>query len=115
MNKLFHILLITFYNCIVSFGQVQNLEVLVPKNDKCILKIFTRDEYGDLYGQGSAVLIDSKGIAVTNFHVLDGASNAVAITNSGEKFKINNNDENILLLNNISSDFENLNFKIKNY
>jgi hypothetical protein len=32
---------------------------------------------------------------------------------SGEKFKINNNDENILLLNNISSDFENLNMKIK--
>jgi hypothetical protein len=33
---------------------------------------------------------------------------------SGEKFKINNNnDENILLLNNISSDFENLNLKIK--
>ena len=88
MNKLYHILLITFYNCIVTFGQVQNLEVLVPKNDKCILKIFTRDEYGDLYGQGSAVLIDSKGIAVTNFHVLDGWSNAVAITISGEKFKI---------------------------
>ena len=31
---------------------------------------------------------------------------------SGEKLKINNNDENILLLNNISSDVENLNMKI---
>ena len=32
---------------------------------------------------------------------------------SGEKFKINNSDENILLLNKIGSDFENLNLKIK--
>ena len=32
---------------------------------------------------------------------------------SGEKFKINNNDENILFLNDISSDFESLNMKIK--
>jgi hypothetical protein len=32
---------------------------------------------------------------------------------SGEKFKINNNDENILFLNDISSNFESLNLKIK--
>ena len=32
---------------------------------------------------------------------------------SGEKFKINNNDENILLLNKIESDFQSLNSKIK--
>ena len=32
---------------------------------------------------------------------------------SGEKFKINNDDENILFLNKISSDFESLNLKIK--
>ena len=32
---------------------------------------------------------------------------------SGEKFKINNSDENILLLNKIGSDFESLNSKIK--
>jgi hypothetical protein len=32
---------------------------------------------------------------------------------SGEKFKINNNDENILMLNNISRNFESLNLKIK--
>ena len=32
---------------------------------------------------------------------------------SGEKFNINNNDQSISLLNNIVSDFENLNLKIK--
>ena len=32
---------------------------------------------------------------------------------SGEKFKINNNDESILFLNDISSNFESLNLKIK--
>ena len=33
---------------------------------------------------------------------------------SGEKFKINNNDENILILNEILNDFKSLNFKIEN-
>ena len=33
---------------------------------------------------------------------------------SGEKFKINNNDENILILNEIIKDFKSLNFKIEN-
>ena len=33
---------------------------------------------------------------------------------SGEKFKINNNEENILILNEIIKDFKSLNFKIEN-
>ena len=33
---------------------------------------------------------------------------------SGEKFKINNNDENILILNNVLTDFQNLNKNIDN-
>jgi tetratricopeptide (TPR) repeat protein len=68
--------------------QIQNLEALVIKNDKCVLKIFTVDEYGELLGQGSGVLIDSKGIGITNFHVLEGASNAVAVNIKGERFTI---------------------------
>ena len=71
-----------------SSAQIQNLEALVTKNDKCVLKIFTVDEYGELLGQGSGVLIDSKGTGITNFHVLEGASNAVAVNIKGEKFII---------------------------
>jgi tetratricopeptide (TPR) repeat protein len=74
--------------CFNYTSQIPNLEALVSKNDKCILKIFTIDEYGELLGQGSGVLIDSKGIGVTNFHVLEGASNAVAVNIKGEKFII---------------------------
>ncbi len=33
---------------------------------------------------------------------------------SGEKFKINNNDENLLILNEVKKDFKNLNSKIEN-
>jgi ankyrin repeat protein len=33
-------------------------------------------------------LIDSKGIAINNYHVLEGASNAVAISSTGEKYNI---------------------------
>jgi tetratricopeptide (TPR) repeat protein len=74
--------------CFQSSAQILNLETLVSKNDKCVLKIFTTDEYGELIGQGSGVLIDSKGIGITNFHVLEGASNAVAVNIKGEKFTI---------------------------
>jgi tetratricopeptide (TPR) repeat protein len=76
------------FNFGIVNSQIPNLEALVTKNDKCILKIFTVDEYGELLGQGSGVLIDSKGIGVTNFHVLEGASNAVAVNIKGEKFII---------------------------
>lgn len=82
---------ITFFVFAAIFNttsQIQNLETLVSKNDKCILKIFTIDEYGELLGQGSGVLIDSKGIGITNFHVLEGATNAVAINIKGESFPI---------------------------
>jgi len=74
--------------CFNYTSQIPNLETLVAKNDKCILKIFTVDEYGELLGQGSGVLIDSKGIGITNFHVLKGASNALAENIKGEKFII---------------------------
>lgn len=85
-----NISLFIFVLCIFgnASSQISNLEALVSKNDKCILKIFTVDEYGELLGQGSGVLIDSKGIGVTNFHVLEGASNAVAVNIKGEKFII---------------------------
>ena len=80
--------LLLMFNFGIVNSQIPNLEALVTKNDKCILKIFTVDEYGELLGQGSGVLIDSKGIGVTNFHVLEGASNAVAVNIKGEKFII---------------------------
>ena len=69
-------------------AQISNLEALVSKNDKCVLKIITLDENGDDYAQGSGVLIDSKGIGITNFHVLEGALNAYAINHKGERIKI---------------------------
>lgn len=84
----FSLLILTFFCCFNTVAQIPNLEALVSKNDKCVLKIFTVDEYGELLGQGSGVLIDSKGIGVTNFHVLEGASNAVAVDIKGEKFII---------------------------
>ena len=55
-------------------------------------------------------------VKLTLTELIEGSRRMYLIYNahkSGEKFKINNNDENILLLNNISSDFENLNMKIK--
>ena len=69
-------------------SQISNLEALVSKNDKCVLKIITLDENGDDYAQGSGVLIDSKGTGITNFHVLEGAKNAYAINHKGERIKI---------------------------
>ena len=55
-------------------------------------------------------------VKLTLTELIEGSRRMYLIHNahkSGEKFKINNNDENILFLNDISSDFESLNLKIK--
>ena len=55
-------------------------------------------------------------VKLTLTDLIEGSRRMYLIYNahkSGEKFKINNNDENILLLDDISSDFESLNLKIK--
>ena len=55
-------------------------------------------------------------VKLTLTDLIEGSRRMYLIFNahkSGEKFKINNNDENILFLNDISSNFESLNLKIK--
>lgn len=48
--------------------------------------IFAIGAEGDTLGQGSGFLIREDGVIVTNFHVLRGATSAVIVLNSGERY-----------------------------
>ena len=47
-------------------------------------------ENNSSYSQGSGFFIDGSGVAVTNYHVIDGMTAAYALMTSGERFEITN-------------------------
>jgi tetratricopeptide (TPR) repeat protein len=90
MNNLTKTILLLFT---ISFAmnlnaQITGLTNLVKKTDPSIIKIYTINSNGEYERQGSGVLINGTGMAISNFHVLAGAKKAVAITNLGSKFEI---------------------------
>jgi S1-C subfamily serine protease len=46
------------------------------------------DGNGDAYASGSGFFIDSSGLAVTNYHVIEGASAAAILTTDGEVYDV---------------------------
>ena len=85
----------------------KDLSDIINESEKASFIIYTYDEYGSPSGSGSGFFIEKSGIAITNYHVLDGAVKAVIITNDSSKYEI----EKI-----IASDSKKdlLKFKIKN-
>lgn len=85
-------LLKSIFIILLSIASIRNadaqLTALVQKNEKAIFAIFTYDEYGSPSGMGTGFFIDSKGTAITNYHVLDGASKAIIKLNDDTKFEI---------------------------
>jgi S1-C subfamily serine protease len=58
---------------------------------KCASAVFYLERYdsdGALMGIGSGFFISRDGLAVTNYHVIDGASSAVIVTADGEKYDV---------------------------
>jgi len=53
-----------------------------------VLTIISYDAAGNREAQGSGFILTSDGLAATNFHVLDGASKAIAECCSGRKFDV---------------------------
>ena len=54
----------------------RNLQDIIEDTKQATLTVYTFDEYGSPLGSGSAFFIDKNGTAITNFHVLDGATKA---------------------------------------
>jgi tetratricopeptide (TPR) repeat protein len=72
-----------------SFAQLGDLNILVQKVDPSVVKIYTLNPITQEFeSQGSGVIVSSKGICVTNYHVLVGAKKAIAITASQKQFEI---------------------------
>lgn len=79
MKKItFLILVLQLVACISSCGNK------IEKAEKSIFTIYTYDEFGSPSGSGSGFFIESNGLGVTNYHVLDGAVKAVIKTADGD-------------------------------
>ncbi len=62
-------------------------QIALESENACLV-IYTYDEFGTPYGSGSGFFIDDNGKAVTNYHVLKGASKAIVVTNDSSKYEV---------------------------
>jgi tetratricopeptide (TPR) repeat protein len=71
-----------------AFGQ-ENLPVLIKKVEPSIVVILTYNKEGKIIGQGTGFFINKEGDVITNHHVLQGASRAVARTPGEKEYPVN--------------------------
>jgi serine protease Do len=67
-------------------NKISDLPKLYDKVKSSVYLIYTLNTKG--LSQGSAFVISTNGIAISNFHVFESASEAIAINENGEKFQI---------------------------
>lgn len=80
----------TLFVCVlfVITGCKRNLQEIIEDTKQATVTVYTFDEYGSPLGSGSAFFIDKSGTAITNYHVLDGATKATVKTFDGKEFEI---------------------------
>jgi len=71
----------------ITYSQ-SNLKDLVAQNEKAVFSIFTYDDFGVPSGSGTGFFISSQGIGISNYHVLNGAANAIIKTNNEKSYRI---------------------------
>jgi serine protease Do len=67
-----------------SQNSISNLSQKFEKNKESVLLIYTAKDTS--ISQGSAFLITSDGLAISNYHVFENKKNAVAVDYSGKKY-----------------------------
>ena len=72
----------------ILFSCKKDLTDIVEQSEKASFIIYTYDEFGVPNGSGSGFFIDKTGIAITNYHVLNGATKAVIILPDSSKYEI---------------------------
>lgn len=88
MNKLFCILFCCFFCCCYIYPQQVLLPDFIKKVEKSVFTVYAIDETKKVFSQGSGFCIDSKGIFITNYHVLDGAYNGFIKDKDGKEYHI---------------------------
>ena len=73
---------------ILVLGCTKGAKDVLAKSEDATFIIYTFDEFGAPAGSGSGFFIDSKGIGITNYHVLDGAVKALIRLKNGEELTI---------------------------
>lgn len=83
--------LIVWCLCVQSLSAQQvTIPQLIKQVENSVFTVFALDDDGEPFSQGSGFFISSSGIGITNYHVLDGASNAIIKNKNGKIFKIKN-------------------------
>ena len=77
-----------FIICMTLVSCKPNLKEIVNDTEKATFIIYAYDEYGSPKGTGSGFFIDSKGVGITNYHVLDGAVKAILKTSDEKEYEI---------------------------
>lgn len=66
----------------------KNLKDIIQECKRATFTIYTFDEYGSPSGSGSGFFIDETGMAISNYHVLDGATKAIIRTIDSLEYEI---------------------------
>jgi serine protease Do len=89
MNKIILITLsFLFTSSCFSQQNIKSLDQVVKKVENAVFIVYTFDKNNRPIAQGSGFFIQSSGIGITNFHVLNGSSSAIIKTKNGEKYTI---------------------------
>lgn len=65
-----------------------NLEALAQRVASAVFRLEVKDSAGTITGTGTAFAISADGLAVTNFHVVDGGESFTARTTQGAEFAV---------------------------
>lgn len=88
-----NILLLFFYYLLPftpSLPQTVDISNVIPKCKPAIISITTYDENDNALASGSGFFIDSKGIAISCYHVFAGAKKAIVKTINNKNYLVNN-------------------------
>jgi len=67
-------------------NRVLSVKEIVQRESPAIVAIYNLDEKGELRGTGTGFIVRSTGVVVTNYHVIDGASDAMVKLKNGEVY-----------------------------
>ncbi len=108
MKKNLFLLTGIMFAAVVCFCScTKSLQQIIEETEQATFVVYTYDEFGSPQGSGSGFFIESEGVGVTNYHVLDKSIKAVIKTTDEKQYEIDS-----VLLSSQQKDL--LVFRIKN-